>query len=194
MSIVVVGTEINLPFTNHTNIVGIDGVGYSGLLERGSYIVPTIHEFTVLPHLIVRGAQGLEVADVVVGGVGKSEGMVFVDCPVPAEVSKVLLHSYEPFSRLLIVPCGRGLQLVIGRVGNELVVIRQVTSGKEVHAVSGAIVQGCIAIGIVFFALAIGGGEVAAPAFASFADCFQSYNRGDVGTIFWARVGDNLCR
>ena len=154
----------------------------------------TVNKFTVLPYLIVRGAQGLEVADVVVGGVGKSEGMVFVDFPVPAEVSKEVLHPYEAFCRLLIVPCGRGLQLVIGRVGDELVVVRQVTSGKEVHAVSGAIVQGCVAISIVFLALAVGSGEVAAPALACLTDGLEFNHGGDISAIFRTGVCDNLCR
>ena len=84
--------------------------------------------------------------------------------------------------------------MVIGSGVNHLIVARHKPSSEEVHAVASAIVQGCIAISIVFLALAVGGGEVAAPALTRLTDSFQPNDGCDFSAVLYARVGDNFGR
>ena len=75
---------------------------------------------------------------------------------------------------------------------NRQIIIVQVTTGKEVHAVAQAVVQSCIDVGVVFFALAICGREIAAPAFTGLAHGLQADDRGDVCAVFRPGICDNL--
>ncbi len=82
--------------------------------------------------------------------------------------------------------------MVGGSGGDVLVIACQIPSSEEVHTAASAIVQGCVAVSIVFLALAVGSGEVAAPALARLADGLKADDGGDFCPIFYARVCNYL--
>ena len=86
MSIIEIGTEVKLPFAHLANIVGIYGVCHPGLPQSCRHTMSAIDKRAVLPHLLVEGALGLEITDIVVCSVGQANGVVVVNFPVPTEV------------------------------------------------------------------------------------------------------------